>query len=66
MTTLTANRFCHRSLRNGCLRESVMNLAADVPPELLPAPEQMAVSLGWHITLAYLLRLTQTEKLSRT
>jgi cytochrome d ubiquinol oxidase subunit I len=34
------------------LRESVMNLAADAPPELLPAREQMAVSLGWHIILA--------------
>ena len=34
------------------LHESVMNLAADAPPELLPAREQMAVSLGWHIILA--------------
>jgi cytochrome d ubiquinol oxidase subunit I len=33
-------------------RESVMNLAADAAPELLPAREQMAVSLGWHIILA--------------
>jgi cytochrome bd ubiquinol oxidase subunit I len=34
------------------LRESVLNLAAGAPPELLPAREQMAVSLGWHIILA--------------
>jgi cytochrome d ubiquinol oxidase subunit I len=34
------------------LRESVINLAAGAPPELFPAREQMAVSLGWHIILA--------------
>src|ERR1700682_4330601 len=34
------------------LRESVINLAAAAPPELFPAREQMAVSLGWHIILA--------------
>ena len=34
------------------LGESVMNVAAGVPPELFPAREQMAVSLGWHIILA--------------
>ncbi len=34
------------------LRESAMSLAAGAPPELFPAREQMAVSLGWHIILA--------------
>src|ERR1700752_2008267 len=29
-----------------------MMLAADAPPGLLPAREQMAMSLGWHIILA--------------
>jgi cytochrome bd ubiquinol oxidase subunit I len=32
--------------------DSVMVLAADAPPGLLPAREQMAASLGWHIILA--------------
>jgi cytochrome d ubiquinol oxidase subunit I len=34
------------------LSDSVMVLAAGGPPGLLPAREQMAVSLGWHIILA--------------
>jgi cytochrome bd ubiquinol oxidase subunit I len=34
------------------LSTSVMVLAAGGPPGLLPAREQMAVSLGWHIILA--------------
>jgi cytochrome d ubiquinol oxidase subunit I len=34
------------------LSNSLMVLAADGPPGLLPAREQMAVSLGWHIILA--------------
>src|ERR1700686_3293428 len=34
------------------LRDSVILLAASGPPGLLPAREQMAVSLGWHIILA--------------
>src|SRR6202165_4641987 len=34
------------------LSNSVMVLAAGGPPGLLPAREQMAVSLGWHIILA--------------
>jgi cytochrome d ubiquinol oxidase subunit I len=34
------------------LSTSVMVLAADGPAGLLPAREQMAVSLGWHIILA--------------
>ena len=34
------------------LRESAISLAAGAPPELFPAREQMAVSLGWHIILA--------------
>jgi cytochrome d ubiquinol oxidase subunit I len=34
------------------LSDSVMVLAADAPPGLLPAREQMAVSLGWHTILA--------------
>src|SRR6476659_10220019 len=34
------------------LRESVIYLAAGAHPELFPAREQMAVSLGWHIILA--------------
>src|SRR5882757_1837077 len=34
------------------LGDSVMVLAAGGPPGLLPAREQMAVSLGWHIILA--------------
>jgi cytochrome d ubiquinol oxidase subunit I len=34
------------------LSDSVMVLAAEGPPGLLPAREQMAVSLGWHIILA--------------
>ena len=32
--------------------DTIMILAADAPPGLLPAREQMAVSLGWHIILA--------------
>ncbi|MDT5119001.1 MAG: cytochrome bd ubiquinol oxidase subunit, partial [Mycobacterium sp.] len=34
------------------LSDSVLVLAAGGPPGLLPAREQMAVSLGWHIILA--------------
>jgi cytochrome d ubiquinol oxidase subunit I len=34
------------------LSDSVLVLAAGAPPGLLPAREQMAVSLGWHIILA--------------
>lgn len=34
------------------LAASVMNTAAGGPPDLFPAREQMAVSLGWHIILA--------------
>ena len=34
------------------LTDSVILLAAGGPPGLLPAREQMAVSLGWHIILA--------------
>jgi hypothetical protein len=34
------------------LNHRVMVLAAEGPPGLLPAREQMAVSLGWHIILA--------------
>ena len=30
----------------------LLSLAADAPPGLLPAREQMALSLGWHIVLA--------------
>jgi cytochrome bd ubiquinol oxidase subunit I len=32
--------------------DTVVVLAADAPPGLFPAREQMAVSLGWHIILA--------------
>src|SRR3954454_2984475 len=32
--------------------DSVLTLATDVPPGLLPAREQMALSLGFHIVLA--------------
>jgi cytochrome bd ubiquinol oxidase subunit I len=32
--------------------DTIMILATDAPPGLLPAREQMAVSLGWHIILA--------------
>jgi cytochrome d ubiquinol oxidase subunit I len=32
--------------------DAVLVLAADGPPGLLPARQQMAVSLGWHIVLA--------------
>jgi hypothetical protein len=32
--------------------DTIVVLAADAPPGLFPAREQMAVSLGWHIILA--------------
>ena len=32
--------------------DTIMILATDAPPGLLPAREQMAVSLEWHIILA--------------
>ena len=31
--------------------DTIVVLAADAPPGLFPASEQMAVSLGWHIIL---------------
>ncbi|MFZ0835760.1 MAG: cytochrome ubiquinol oxidase subunit I, partial [Mycobacterium sp.] len=34
------------------LSDAVTVLAAGGPPGLLPARQQMAVSLGWHIVLA--------------
>lgn len=34
------------------IARSIVELAADVPPGLAPARQQMALSLGWHIVLA--------------